>query len=136
MTDSYNQQDINLRDASPITVNTPDATPVSFLIDTLTADGQSLAVDLYGGGSDPLLPTTNNYVVVTGVAIFTREAGAGTVQPGAIATIPVGAFPVTLTFTVNDLGPPDNLTQCFLTITPFAASPAYNHQLKISKIRF
>ena len=134
MTLQYDQNNINLRDASPVTVTTPDAAPIGVILDTLTEDGQTLVVDMFGGGSDPLDPTTNNYTVLTGVAVFTRVAGAGAVQPGAVVIVPVGAVP-TLTFIVIDLGAPDNLTQCILLITPGAVNPFANH-LKISKIRF
>ncbi len=135
MTDSYNQENINLRDAAPISVQTPDGAAVSFLIDTLTADGQVLIVDMYGGGADadPTLVTTNTYSVLTGSASFGRAGGAGAVVP-AIALAPAGVVPA-LTFTVIDVLVPAPATQCFLTITPGGVTP-YNHRLKVSKIRF
>jgi hypothetical protein len=134
MTLQYDQNNINLRDAAPVTVTTPDLAPIGVILDTLTADGQTLVVDMFGGGSDPADPTTNNYAVLTGVAVFTRVAGVGAVQPGVVATVPVGAVPI-LTFIVIDLPAPDNLTQCILLITPGVVNPFSNH-LKLSKIRF
>jgi hypothetical protein len=136
MTDSYNQGNINLRDADPINVQTPDATDVVIILDTLTANGQVLEVDLYGGGADAdiTLVGTNNYAVLTGVAIFARAGGAGTIQPGPISISGAGVVP-TLTFEVNDLPAPDSLTQCILRVSPGGATP-YNHRFRVSKIRF
>ena len=138
MTLQYDQGDINLRDASPISIATPDATPVIITLDRLTGDGQVLEVDMYGGGAapisagNPLGVTATNYGVLTGVAVFSREAGVGAVQPGAVAIVSVGVAPV-LAFTFVD-DPVAGTTTCQLTIT----GPAflYNHRLKVSKIRF
>lgn len=137
MTEQYNQSDINLLDASPLSFSTPDDSPVSILIDTLTGDGQSLVVNLTGGGSDPSAVNTNDYLLGAGVAggIFTREAGVGFIQPGALTLITNGlAFAASLTFV--DLPAPILATQCFLTITPPGGAPLYNHRFKVSKIRF
>lgn len=137
MTQQYEQPDINLLDASPLVFSTPDDSPVSVLIDVLTEDGQSLVVNLYGGGSDPAAVNTNDYLINAGVSggIFTRESGAGLVQPGVISLITNGeVFTATLTFI--DRPAPDLDTQCFLTITPAPGSPLYNHSFKVSKIRF
>ena len=137
MTEQYSQSDINLLDGSPLVFSTPDDSPVSVLIDTLTGDGQSLIVNLYGGGSDPSAVNTNDYLINAGVSggIFTREAGVGFVQPGVLSLITNGfAFTAALTFV--DLPAPDLVTQCFLTITPALGSPLYNHRFKVNKIRF
>lgn len=137
MTQQYEQGDINLQDASPLAFSTPDDSPVSRLLDVLTEDGQSLVVNLYGGGSDPDAVNTNDYLINAGVSggIFTREAGVGFVQPGVINLITTGfAFTAALTFV--DLPAPDLVTQCFLTITPAVGSPLYNHRFKVNKIRF
>lgn len=132
MTSQYEQSDINLRDASPISITTPGPAPVLIQLDVFTADGQSLAVDLYGGGSDPALSNTNNYVVSTGVALFSREAGVGAVQPVAaiLAVVGVGSF---IGFLVDDVTIPGS-TICLLSIT--GAPFPYTHRLKISKVRF
>jgi len=136
MTLQYDQSNINLRDAAPINVTTPDGAFVDVLLDTLTEDGQVLTVDIYGGGADadPTLVGTNNYTILTAVAIFARAGGAGVVQPAGAVVSPAGVFPV-LTFVANDLPAPDNLTQCILRITPGGVTP-YNNRLKVSRIRF
>lgn len=133
MTLQYDQSNINLRDAAPINVTTPDGVFVDVLLDTLTADGQMLEVDFFGTGSDPAALTLNNYAVVSMVAIFTREAGVGAVPTLSIALATAGVFPV-FTFIANDLPAPDNLTQCILRITPGGLTP-YNNRLKVSRIR-
>ncbi len=133
MTLQYDQSNINLRDAAPISVTTPDGAVVDVLLDTLTADGQMLEVDFFGTGSDPAALAANNYAVGTMVAIFTREAGAGAVPTVGITLFSFGVFPV-FTFIANDLPAPDNLTQCILRITPGGLTP-YNNRLKVSRIR-
>lgn len=130
MTAQYDQSNINLRDAAPITVQTPDGTAVDVVLDVLTADGQSLVVEGYGGGSDPNDVNTNHYVIIDATAIFTRDGGAGAVLPW-LNTSGLGVA-ATLTFTVNDVAAG---TQCILHIVPGGAIP-YNHRIKISKIRF
>jgi hypothetical protein len=133
MAEQYGQGNINLRDGDPISILTPDAAVVTVLLDLLTDDGQSLAVDLFGGGSTPGAVTTDYYTVITASAMFVRQAGAGAVEP-VVSISPAGAFPPTLAFIFVDV--PGVGTQCFLEITPAPLSPAYNHRLKISKIRF
>ncbi len=137
MTLQYDQPDINLLDGSPLSFSTPDDSPVSVLIDVLTEDGQSLVVNLYGGGSDPAAVNTNDYLINAGVSggIFTRESGVGFVQPGVISLITNGfAFTAALTFV--DLPAPDLVTQCFLTITPPPGVSMDVHRFKLSKTRF
>jgi hypothetical protein len=133
MTDSYNQGDINLLDGSPISVQTPDATPLIIQLGAI-ADGGSLSVDMIGGGShgDPLLVSANNYVVLTGDVIFTRAGGVGVVTPagGPVVIAPLGLVPV-LTFTIVNF-PAESA--CQLTIVGPAAP--YNHRLKYSAIQF
>jgi len=136
MTAQYDQTDINLLDASPLVFTTPDDSPVSVLLAVLT-DGQSLVVNLYGGGSDPTAVNTNDYLINAGVSggFFSRDSGVGFVQPGVINLITNGeVFTAALTFI--DRPAPDLDTQCFLTITPAPGSPLYNHSFKVSKIRF
>jgi len=131
MTDSYNQDNINLRDGSPVTVQTTGIAPVLILLDALTGDGQTLTVRLWGGGSDPAAVSVNNYVVDTGaVVVFTRDGGAGAMSTGPVALIPFGAFPL-LAFAFADVA---GQTRCQLSIT--APAGLYNHHLQVSKIRF
>ena len=132
MTLQYDQSNINLRDAEPVNVQTPDGAVVDVVLDVLTADGQTLVVDAFGGGSDPADVNTNNYVVLTGAAVFTRDGATGFRQPGPFVTSNFGVVP-TLTFEVNDVVGVG--TQCILRITPGGVT-AYNHRLKVSKIRF
>lgn len=133
MTDSYNQGDINLLEGSPISVQTPDITPLIIQLGAIE-DGGRLTVDMIGGGSnaDPLLVTTDNYAVLTGTVIFTRAGGVGTVTlaGGVIAIVSFGIFPL-LTFTIDDN---PTLSSCELTIV----GPAfpYDHRLKFSSILF
>ena len=133
MTDSYNQGDINLLDGSPISVQTPDATPLVIQLGAI-ADGGRLTVDMIGGGSDadPLLVSTNNYAVLSADVIFTRAGAAGVVTPagGPISILPLGLVPL-LTFTITD-GP--LLTTCELTIV--GPLTPYDHRLKFSAIQF
>jgi len=133
MTDSYNQGTINLLEGSPISVQTPDATPLVIQLGAIADDG-SLAVDLIGGGSALLLTSANNYVVLTGDVIFTRSAGVGVVTPvgGPVVIAPLGLVPV-LAFTVVD-NAVTLLTECSLTITGPAA--VYNHRLKFTATLF
>ena len=145
MTLQYDQNNINLRDAAPVNIQTPDATPVTVLLDSLTADGQTLVVNLYGGGSNPADPVTDNYVVGIAVgpplagaaATYTRFAGAGSLTGpagGAIAVIGAGTgATVLLVFGFTDVAATGE-TLCQLTITG-PATP-FNHQLRVSKIRF
>lgn len=142
MTDSYNQDNINLRDASPITVSTVDAvTAVVVQLDVLTGNGQSLAVKLFGGGSAPVSAgnpggvNTANYSLTTGDAIFTREAGVGLVTgPGPLVIANATGLPPIITFTfVDDAAA--GTTTCQITILS-AVAALYNHRLKVSKIRF
>ena len=137
MTEQYEQPNINLLDAEPLVFSTPDDSPISVPLGADLRDGDSLVVNLYGGGSDPTAVNTNDYLINAGVSggIFTRESGVGFVQPGVISLITNGfAFTAALTFV--DLPAPDLVTQCFLTITPAGGSPLYNHRFKVSKIRF
>ena len=131
MTVQYEQDNINLRDGDPITVQTTGIDPVLILLDTLTGDGQTLSVRLWGAGSNPASVSANNYVVDGGaVAVFTRDGGAGALSTGPITTIPFGAFPL-LAFVFLDVA---GQTQCQLRITaPFGL---YNNHLQVSKIRF
>ena len=135
MTDSYNQGDINLLDGSPISVQTPDVTPLVIQLGAID-DGGRLTVTIMGGESDadPLLVSTNNYVVLSGDVIFTRAGGAGIVTPagGAIVIIPFNLVPV-LAFTIFD-NVATGLSDCQLTITG-PATP-YDHRLKFSAIQF
>ena len=135
MTDSYNQGSINLLEGSPISVQTPDATPLVIQLGAI-ADGGSLTVDMVGGGSDadPLLVSTNNYTVLSANVIFTRAGAAGIVTPagGPISIVPLNLVPV-LTFTVVD-DPTTLLSLCQLTIVGPAIP--YNHRLKFSTIQF
>ncbi len=139
MTLQYDQDNINLRDAAPISVSTPDATPVLVTLDVLTGNGQSLAVNLFGGGSAPISPPNPggvnaiNYSLTTGDAIFTREAGVGAVIPAAIVVLNFTGFPATFAFLVDDVTTPGS-TICQLSITGLAFE--YTHRLKVSKIRF
>lgn len=132
MTAQYEQDNINLRDGDPITVQTTGVGTVFILLDTLTGDGQTLSVRLWGAGSDPTDVSTNNYVVNTGaVAVFTRDNGVGALSTGPIALIPFGVAPL-LAFVFSDAVPGE--TQCQLSITsPFGL---YNNHLQVSKIRF
>lgn len=132
MTAQYEQDNINLRDGDPITVQTTGVVPVIILLDTLTGDGQTLSVRLWGAGSNPASVSANNYVVDTGaVVVFTRDGGAGAMSTGPITTIPFGAAPL-LAFAFSDAVP--GQTQCQLSITaPFGL---YNNHLQVSKIRF
>ncbi len=133
MTLQYDQDNINLRDGIPISVLTPDITPVLVTLDVLTGDGQSLTVQLYGGGSAPGALTLNNYNVDIGAgATFIREAGAGLVTAGPLALIQVGG-PVVLTYVLDDVTTPGS-TICQLSIVGPAFD--YAHRLKVSKIRF
>ena len=133
MTDSYNQGAINLLEGSPISVQTPDATPLIIQLGAIS-DGGSLTVDIIGGGSDadPLLVSANNYIAFSAKAIFTRAGAIGVVTPagGAITVVGFGLAPV-LTFTVEN-GP--LLSTCQLTI--IGPAIPYNHRLKFSTIQF
>lgn len=139
MTLQYDQDNINLRDASPISVNTPDITPVLVTLDVLTGNGQSLAVNLFGGGSAPVSAgnpggvNANNYSLTTGDAIFTREAGVGALVPAGIVVLNFTGVPAVLTFLVDDVTTPGS-TICQLSIVGPAFE--YAHRLKVSKIRF
>ena len=123
MTDSYNQDNINLRDASPISVQTTDVTPLLVSLGALTADGESLTVSIYGGGSDPADLAATNYNMTARVT-FIREAGVVSVGAGDIATAGAGA---TFSFAVDG-------DTCQLEITGPATT--VNHRLKVSTIGF
>jgi len=136
MTDAYNQGAINLLEGSPISVQTPDATALILQLGAI-GDGGSLAVDVIGGGSnaDPLLTNTNNYVILTGDAVFTRSAGVGIVTPagGPITIFAIGFGPPVLTFTISD-NPVTGLSECSLTIV--GPPTPYNHRVKYTAIQF
>ncbi len=145
MTLQYDQNNINLRDAAPVNRQTPDATPVVVLLDSLTADGQTLVVNLYGGGSNPADPNTDHYVVALSVAppaapavaVFTRFGGAGAFTGpagGAIGVLGAGfGAAILLVFGFTDVAATGE-TLCQLTITGPAIP--FNHQLRVTKIRF
>ncbi len=132
MTDSYNQGDINLRSANPISVQSP-AGIVGLVIDLGTIeDGNTLVVNLWGGGSeaDPALINANNYAVREAVGVFTRVAGSGAVQPGPITLVVLG-IAVGLVFVITDNA---TTTDCQLTIIVPASD--YIHRLQYSTIQF
>jgi hypothetical protein len=137
MTLQYDQDNINLRDAAPISVTTPDIVPVLVTLDVLTENGQTLLVSMYGGGSAPISAgnpggvNTNNYSVATADAVFTREGGVG-LGVGAVAVVNFAGTPPALTFVIDDVTIPGS-TICQLSIV----GPAFEYvnRLKISKIR-
>lgn len=131
MTAQYTQTDINLRDASPINVDTDSAVAVNFVMDLLTANEQFLGVVLYGSGGDPADAANRYSVNPLAVATFVRTAGAGAVTTPGITLSSAGTVP-TLAFVATDVAAG---TQCVLRITPGAAT-AYVNRLKVSKIRF
>ena len=123
MTDSYNQDNINLRDASPISVQTTDITPLLVSLGALTADGDSLTVNIYGGGSAPDDIVGTSYSMVAR-ATFVRDAGVVVVGAVSISIDGAGA---TFGFAVDgDI--------CQLSITGPAVT--VNHRLKVSTIGF
>jgi hypothetical protein len=130
MTDSYNQQNINLGESRPVVVTTPDATAVLVTLGVIT-DGQSLNVVMDGGGSAPGALAANQYTIDIGAsATFVREAGAGAVSAGPLALIQAGG-PVLLAFALVDTA---TETTCQLSIT----GPAfpYAHNLRFSAVQF
>lgn len=130
MTLQYDQNNINLQQATPIVVTTPDATPVLITLGTIS-DDQSLTVAIEGGGSDPAAVTTNNYVVNTGgVATFTRTGGTGVATGGPFVLISAGAV-VTLAFAIVDGA---TTSTCQLSITG-PANP-YDHNLRAITVQF
>ena len=123
MTDSYNQDNINLRDASPISVQTTDITPIRVSLGALTADGETLTVNIYGGGSAPDdLAATSYTMAVRGT--FVREAGVVAASAANFAVDGAGA-----TFSLEVDG-----DTCQLEITGPAVT--VNHRLKVSTIGF
>jgi len=138
MTDSYNQSNINLAEATPLVVATPDITPVLVTLGTIV-DGQTLTVDLDGGGSAPISAgnaggvAAANYSISTGDTTFAREAGAGVVAGAAIAIVNATGAPPVLTFVLDDVTTP-GVTICQLSIV----GPAfvYNHNLRYSAVQF
>lgn len=120
MTQQYGQDSINLVGSSPVVLQTPDATPVSVELQTLTANGQTFAALILGAGSNPADVSTDNYTSFA-FTIFARDAGVVTLGTPTVAVIGLGVAPA-LAFTIDG-------DRCLLTIT----GPAfpYDHQFII-----
>jgi len=132
MTDSYNQNNINLGESTPLVVTTPDITPVLVTLGTIV-DGQTLNIALVGGGSAPGALAANHYAVnILKNATFVREAGVSAVAGGAVALIQAGG-PVVLTFVLDDVTTP-GVTICQLSIVGPAF--AYAHNLRYNSVQF
>lgn len=131
MTDSYNQDSINLREATPISIQNVDVTPIVFQLGAI-GNGDTLVVNFWGGGSqaDGTLITLNHYLIETFVGIFTRVADVGNVDSTITLVNAVGAVPA-LSLTFDD-GPVSTL--CRLTITG-PATP-FNNRLQFSAVQF
>ena len=126
MTEQYALEGINQPNVEPVSVQTTSAAPISVPLDALTEDGQSLAIQVSGGGSDPADPSTSNYNTLIRT-IFTRDGGV--VSIGNTATgLSGNGVPVAITPTVDG-------DTCELTISAGLAGP-YNHRLQVQKIRF
>ncbi len=136
MTEQYGNDNINLRDADPISVDTPEGSVTRVLLDTLTADGQSLTANIYGGGSAQDTPGTNKYVIDgLASATFAREGGVGSFVPALpIGLEATGAFP-TMVFAITD-DPIAGTTLCELVITAPLGFGVYNNRFKVSKLRY
>lgn len=132
MTKQYNQDDINLRDATPISLTTVADAPASFLLGEI-GDGGMLNMSLFGGGSVPSAPSTFNWVNLTpGNGIFTREGGVGQVTPAVLLLSIIGvAIVVSLSVVDTPL-----VTQCLITVAPpFGFPETMNHRMMVSKIQ-
>lgn len=92
MTEQYAQESINRVDTSPFALQTPDATPVDLILGSLTEDGTSLTVVVYGGGSDPAAVSVNNYSTAS-FTTFTRAAGVVSAGTPSIALPTTGVGP-------------------------------------------
>ena len=117
-------------------MDTPDGSVTRILLDTLTADGQTLTANIYGGGSAQDTPGTNKYVIRgLASATFAREGGVGSFVPALpIGLETTGAFP-TMVFAVTD-DPVTGTTLCELVITTAGAVGVYNNRFKVSKLRY
>lgn len=135
MTAQYEQNGINTQPYTPLVVTTQDAVAILVTLGTIT-DGQSLAVNLFGGGSTPVSPANaggvvaNNYSITTADAIFTREAGVG-VLAGSVVILNVTGTSAVVIFELDDSA---TETTCQLEITGLAVP--YNHNLRYSAVQF
>ena len=129
MTDQYLQEDINLLDGEPSVFTTPNEIPFAVTIDQLTADGDAVMVQMFGGGLDPAAITANNYTCLFRV-MFTRTGGIVFPTSTRENIIPTGT-PITI-------DPAEGNVSAVQFLVTVAAAPGvpYNHRWKISKIRF
>ncbi len=129
MTDQYQQEDINLLDGEPSTFTTPNEIPFAVTIDQLTADGDAVMVQMFGGGLDPAAITANNYTCLFRV-MFTRVAGVVTPTSIRANVVPTG--------TAVLIAPVAGNVSAVQFLVTVAAAPGvpYNHRWKVSKIRF
>ncbi len=132
MTAQYDQDDINLRDAIPVSLTTIGDTPASFLLGEIS-DGGTLNVTMFGGGSAPSAPNTFNWVNLTPAnGVFTREAGSGQITPGGPLLLSVVGVFIVVSYSVLDN---PLATQCIITVAPQAPfAETMNHRMKISRI--
>ena len=132
MTLQYNQDDINLRDAIPVSLTTIGDAPASSLLGEI-GDGRTLNVTMFGGGSAPSAPNTFNWVNLTpGNGVFTREAGIGQITPGGPLLLSIIGVLVVVSYSVIDT---PLVTQCIITVAPPALfAETMNHRMKVSRI--
>ena len=124
MTEQYLQEAIQLEEATPIVLTTPDATPVLVVLDVLSVDPSSIVISLSGGGSNPANPFTDNYTV-TGQIIYERTT---LVSPG-VSTIVITPTGVAPTIVPLADGTPANRVLLEITGPAFP----YTHRLYFSK---
>ena len=132
MTLQYNQDDINLRDVTPVSLTTIGDTPATFLLGEIS-DGATLNVTMFGGGSAPSDPSAFNWVNLTPAnGVFTREAGTGQITPGGPLLLSVIGVAIVVSYTLIDT---PLVTQCFVTVAPPALfAETMNHRMQVSRI--
>jgi hypothetical protein len=133
MTLQYNQDDINLRDAIPVSLTTIGDIPATFLLGEIS-DGGTLNATMFGGGSAPSAPSAFNWVNLTPAnGVFTRQGGTGQITPGGPLLLSIIGVPIVVSYTFADN---PLVTQCFITVAPpILFAETMNHRMQISRIR-
>lgn len=126
MTSQYTQQDINLRDAAPISIATQAAVVTNVEVFSLTENGSRAFVSVLGGGSDRAAPGVNNYTLVVLSFQVSRTAGVLTIEAVLNLNLAEGLGGTVTPVVVGD--------DVFLAIVGDALVANYDHRLKLSKI--
>ena len=92
MTLQYDQEALNLQEATPISLTTPDATSVDVILGRLPLANSSATAFITGGGSDPADVSTNNYTV-TLQTTFSNFGGVINIGTPVITIVPTGVAP-------------------------------------------